>query len=278
MIHTDTFIEIGKQHKVCEDYILSGKTDEGLPYIILADGCSSSKQTDMGSRILCFLAQQYIKTKLKKGYNLSHSIMGNWIINNAEFTAKQLGLNSTALDSTLIIAYQNPSLALYKESIKCHLYGDGIITYFDKTGFLIREVKYSKNAPRYLSYNIDYRREINFIDLHQTVTTTYTSFFSNDKNITVDNELASINKPNVFTLMLENEDCGVMIASDGLSSFIKNNKDIIPVDEIMEEFISYKIKKGEFLKRRAKAACNSFEKNGIHHFDDLSMGTFLIGD
>ena len=54
MIRTDTFIEIGSQHKVCEDYIIAKDN-----YIILADGCSRSENSDMGARILCYMAQQF---------------------------------------------------------------------------------------------------------------------------------------------------------------------------------------------------------------------------
>ena len=58
-MQVDTFSKIGKTHKICEDYILSGT--KPFPYIIISDGCSSSEGTDMGARLLCFLAQQYIR-------------------------------------------------------------------------------------------------------------------------------------------------------------------------------------------------------------------------
>ena len=46
-VNVDHFTKIGKNYLVCEDYILSGVSP--TPYIILSDGCSSSKHIDVGA-------------------------------------------------------------------------------------------------------------------------------------------------------------------------------------------------------------------------------------
>ena len=59
-INVDHYMTIGSSHQVCEDYIISGT--EPFPYIILSDGCSSSKDTDIGARILAQCAKNYLTT------------------------------------------------------------------------------------------------------------------------------------------------------------------------------------------------------------------------
>ena len=157
----DTFLTIGKSHKVCEDYILSG-TDP-MPYIIISDGCSSSKGTDMGARLLCFLAQQYIKFRATKDFEPDHKEMGLWIIHNAELVAKQLGLCNHSLDATLIIAYKSYGI----NNIRVHFYGDGCVLYFGPKQMLFGQIEYTKNAPYYLSYYIDPERDQLFHDMKQ---------------------------------------------------------------------------------------------------------------
>ena len=102
MIQTDTFLKIGDQHKVCEDYIIEGFLP--VPFIILADGCSSSRDTEMGARILCHLAKQYLYYRGCDLYELDYHKMGSWVIHNAELTVRHLGLRAECLDATLIVS------------------------------------------------------------------------------------------------------------------------------------------------------------------------------
>ena len=48
-IEKDTFYSTGKSHQVCEDYVVANCR---YPIICLSDGCSSSKDTDVGSRLI----------------------------------------------------------------------------------------------------------------------------------------------------------------------------------------------------------------------------------
>ncbi len=82
MINIDTFLKIGDQHKICEDYIIQG-TDQ-VPLLILSDGCSSSDNTEMGARILCYLAKQYLFYRAGYLHDLDYYQMGLWVIHNAE--------------------------------------------------------------------------------------------------------------------------------------------------------------------------------------------------
>ena len=64
MINVDSFLKKGKQHFICEDYIINSDDRDTMPYIILSDGCSSSENTDIGSRVLVRSALNILDEKL----------------------------------------------------------------------------------------------------------------------------------------------------------------------------------------------------------------------
>lgn len=262
MIHTDTFLKIGKTHQECEDYIVSG--DHPCKYVILSDGCSSSKQTEMGARILCHLARQYLLYR-QNDYRfpaLDYDEMGNWIIHNAELTARQLGLRVSCLDATLIIAYE------FDGEYNIYMYGDGVVVVQGHDNQIsIMEIDFTKNAPYYLSYRIDPER----MDLYHRM----------GQDLNINNNIDGRLNGNSYaydyktkfrynTQFFKN----ILICSDGLSSFTKGTEPEQTL-EIAKEFLAYKSTKGEFLKRRLKRAIKIYEADGINHNDDLSVGAFL---
>jgi serine/threonine protein phosphatase PrpC len=131
-IITDSILEKGSSHDICEDYILHGITKEyNIPYIILSDGCSSSKHTDIGARILvhgikkqienhfCFLPEEMINDDMYNYLQPNIIYTANSIINS-------LQLANSCLDCTLIFAF------IINEKCYIFRYGDGsIITEYD---------------------------------------------------------------------------------------------------------------------------------------------------
>lgn len=259
MIHTDTFLTIGSSHQVCEDYIISDQNP--FPYVILADGCSSSKNTDMGARILCLLAKQYLLYRKDESRFpiLDYEQMGSWIIHNAEMTARQLGLNRSCLNATLIIAY------VVDDFYHVYMYGDGVVIVEENDGAIrIADVEYTKNAPYYLGYRLSQEDTVEYHNLNQDLTIT-----TNDKTTkyAYDYETHWLFPCSEFKKLL--------IASDGIASFMENKIHPVSINDVTKEFLAYKSTKGEFLKRRLKRALKIYDKNGIEHFDDLSVGVFL---
>jgi len=263
-IFFDTFLRIGKTHNECEDYIISGNSP--TKYIILSDGCSSSKNTEMGARILCHLAKQYLCYRYTDYDfpNLDYDKMGLWIIHNAELTVRQLGLPISCLDATLIISYEHNG--------RCYIYmyGDGIVvTKHERGTIAIMEIEYTKNAPYYLSYKIDPERMDLFHKMGQDLIfkNTYESFIDGHENsYAYDYKTRFQFDTDIFPKIL--------IASDGISSFMKGTEPEQTI-EIARDFLAYKSTTGEFLKRRVKRAIKTYEADGIFHNDDLSVGAFL---
>jgi hypothetical protein len=266
LINIDTFLKIGDSHRVCEDYIVSGQNP--VPYIILSDGCSSSNNTEMGARILCHLAKQYLKYRGDNLYDLDYNKMGSWIIHNAELTARQLGLKISCLDATLIVSFELDGV------ITVFMYGDGVVVAKNGLGIIQADyIEFTNNAPYYLSYLIDeFRDEIyhenkNSKTLHEVFDNVSNSCF---------NELAYDAK--VVLKYSINAHPNIFICSDGIQSFIKKDPskrdDNIPLHHVLPNMMAFKNVKGEFLKRRLKRALKQFEDSGLVHYDDLSIGAY----
>jgi serine/threonine protein phosphatase PrpC len=279
MISIDTFIEIGSQHKVCEDYILSG-TDP-LPFIILADGCSSSDDSEMGARILCHLAKQYIQYNGIDSKNIDYEgRLGNWVIHNAEMIARQLGLKKTCLDATLIVAY------VIDDYFYAHMYGDGFIllesTSWESILYDLRWITYSKNAPYYLNYEIDDERARMYREMKIKKELNYL-YIPNGKDIPkIEPIKCPSYVPYVFLHSMK-EHHKILICSDGISSFLDpmagiNSNKLIEVHTLLHEIFGFKNTKGKFLKRRCNKYMKQLKKIGVEHFDDLAIGAFLYKD
>jgi hypothetical protein len=263
MKSVDHFLRMGTSHKICEDYIISG--NDGFSFVILSDGCSSSKNTDMGARILVHLAKQCLKNEFCFLHVLTkyENLMSNWIINNSENVAKTMGLNKSCLDATLLILY------IMDDLIYVYIYGDGYLITVDlqdKVSF--HEISYSNNAPYYLSYRIDERRKILYMKSNPT------------KMVITDGDSTPYDYSLPFVKELPiNKYKGVFIASDGLGSFINQDGEKFGIEKILKEIISFKNINGEFMKRRMgskKGVINTFQEQGITHYDDLSIGGFII--
>lgn len=273
-IHIDHLLKIGKTHKICEDYIISGY--DPLPYIILSDGCSSSKDTDIGARILCLAAKQYLKNYKDRIQSIDEVEMGHYIIWKADSLMLQLGLvNTLSLDATLIIAYY------YNGLINIIMYGDGCIAVIDKTSTMIEIVEYSKNTPYYLSYKLDYER--NEIYHNNKITKTVDRYYYYNSADTFDLITGAMDydKPYISKHLFDlDRDKTIFIFSDGISTFFnKEQSKFLSIADFIKDFSSFKTLKGEFLQRRLlskKGAITKLEQQGYEHLDDLSVGAFVI--
>ena len=158
-IHTDALSVLGSTHFVCEDYVVHG--GETHPYVILADGCSSSKDTDIGARILVKVAERCFGKLAQDGMHIFDdegfvfNQMFSVIITEANTIARVMGLDSSCLDATLIIAM------VMDNAIRVLMLGDGFVGSVmtdGVNGVQVYRQSYSMNAPYYLSYQLDYNK------------------------------------------------------------------------------------------------------------------------
>ena len=269
MNNYDSFSEIGSQHKICEDFIISGQYP--VPHVILSDGCSSSKDTNCGAMILTQLAKQYLQFKIMELNNINYEDMGKWIICNAETTARQLGLSPPCLDATLIISFMLPKL------IHVYIYGDGYIIRVNKHKEIeSTQICFSDNAPYYLSYNLDFIRKKAYSDMkHMMSIQNYkkTGGFSTIGELPHNHPLHYSFIPSFYK--------EIYIASDGIDSFIRNGVKL-PTENVIKSFLNIekenrdKTTKGVFIQRRCRNAIKIIRKEGWDHYDDISFGGFQL--
>jgi serine/threonine protein phosphatase PrpC len=290
----DSFLKIGHSHEQCQDYILTGS--DPCPYIILADGCSQAKDSDIGARLLCHTALKYLKKNQSRLDRLDPpEKVGQDIIVDAAFALKvHFNTRIDCLDATLIFAYK------FKKYYHIYMYGDGVVlrvNHDDNINFT--RAHYKPNAPGYLRYRIDgYEKYQNSHVVK--LTDTHVGVHSYDS---MEPWHHIIHEDDVKTLL---------IASDGIESFIYNdqviyktlynalrhvvlndsprgsitempkiiedtlNPEIKELDwyDVVGEMIYFKNTNGVFLKRRVKKVMKNYLKKGFINDDDLSMGCF----
>lgn len=257
-ISVDSFMKIGKSHTICEDYCISGK--EPFPYVILADGCSSSKNTDIGARILVHCAKDY----LQKERSIVDSIFF------ADSVRSQMGLLEECLDVTLIILYKKPD----DKFININMYGDCSIISIVNEEISGRHISYSNNAPYYLSYKLNNNRNKQYYK-----TAGKKELINFNPQFSIKHELYPCDfcKDRIF--LKDNEKTAVIITTDGLSTFI-NPKDggTKTTEEVVKELTNFKNTNGAFIQRRCNRMLKEFEKEGYYHMDDFSVGGIYFNE
>lgn len=276
MINSDTILTIGKTHKLCEDYIISG--DKPYPFLIICDGCSSSKDTDIGARILAISIKNTLKLLHNDPYSdgkifPNYKELGTMSINFAKLIITDLGLPLTALDATAVVAMMDGT------QVTVYVYGDGVLISKTANGFNFVDVSFSNGAPYYLSYALDPARHIVYrqaAEKEEHPIKVVQGDFNGDSSFD-DIKYYNYNEPLVFNYHLDDfKDAFVGISSDGIDSFVDSNTgERVPLKPIVEELFTFKNYSGEFVKRRVKRAIETFAKNGIYHADDISVGVLL---
>lgn len=278
-MNTDHHFVIGKTHKVCEDYALSGEVD-GIHYAIVCDGCSSSPDTDFGARILARAALRHIKK------SNDNKLFANLVSSTAETQAKSLGLPGHALDSTLIV------VSCIKDYFYINMYGDGayhVEKFYEKetiVGAVHDGMKaihtetivsqYEKSMPYYLSYLLNKQLDDKYWKINTSRPVTYLSYINMeyyDEKI----ERAQTS-PWIYEEHHKDDVRFIAVMSDGVESFEQklssetsiSTKSVQAID-VLKELVAFKGFKGEFVKRRMIRALKDFNAQGIHHNDDVSL-------
>lgn len=249
-MNTDSIFLMGKTHKVCQDYAYSNDR-----YLIVSDGCSSSPNTDIGARILTQCAKT-ILNEVKDRIN--YEDFGTLVISKAQVIVDALRLNKNCLDATLIVAFfesnrGNPYMQIF-------MYGDGVIIFKEKEKTSIQNIRFSSGAPYYLSYQFDYRRQMQYLVEY-------------DKPLYINEEESDYSKHlNFFYKIIPGITQSIIIGSDGLSTFLDmdNSKDL-DLEGVIHNLTDFKTTKGEFLKRRVIKATKSMEKINSYHMDDIAL-------
>jgi len=275
MINLDTFSKIGSQNKICQDYCIA--EIEPFPYLILSDGCSSSLNTDVGARIICHLAKQYLFYNRNYLNKITQESLGNWVIHNAQLVAKQLDLNEDCLDATLIVCY--PYSTRGKNFFKVIIYGDGYIIFKSPNNtYNTISVNYKPNKSYYLSYKLNYGRNETYYQMKITKKIIYDVPFESKPPASVEIAYDSPFEMEIDLDKKEDYRC-IFLCTGGIESFLNGDTKVTKVElnNIIDEFFAFKTTDGEFLKRGIPIVLKSLESSGITHYDDLTIGAILLG-
>ena len=272
-MHADAFFAMGKTHTVCQDYARAGKTSTGRTYAIVSDGCSSSPDTDFGSRFLVTAAVQALEQQEVPD---PHSII--WRAREPAVGFVPL----RCLDATLLMAYE-----LDNGQIAVDATGDGVIIAVGKDGTLeVWEIN-QNGFPGYLSYRLDLNRLRGYLTESGGGKRTVKHWLNGalvdtaESQITISTDKTPKVEGFVFRLRLDPELLKlVMILSDGALSFGNHETgQPVPLAEVLPEVLNIKVLKGEFLIRAHRwFLTKECLKRSWQHSDDFGSAAIILED
>lgn len=272
-MHSDAYFTIGKAHRVCQDYARAGTLPDGNAYAILSDGCSSSPDTDFGSRLLTLAAE----SSLRK----ADALTWRELIQRAEAQVVS-PLPQECLDATLLMAVAGP------DGVGVKVAGDGLVVALRRDGSVeVFDIDF-QGAPGYLSYILNPARWDNYTRLgYGTRTVTRTHGVFQPTGFVLTNNETTLEPTDLSTLVwgeqfLKADYAAVFIFSDGAKSFQRETKlgfETIPVLEVLPNLVNIKSATGSFVIRR----CQNFKSkhcrdNKWHHDDDLAVASIWMDD
>lgn len=285
-MNTDAYYEIGSSHRVCEDYALSGQYED-MAYAIVSDGCSSSKDSDVGARLLSHIAQGvliYLKGRGLIGTPSFPEIFRELVVRKSLEVKQSLGLTVDVFDATLLIS------TIYEDKATCLAWGDGYVVFVtDKKEIIAYEINYSSGAPYYLSYEMSPAKKAAYAQLYGTGSLNIRTYIiGSDGALKCSSDATS---PVVLcythSLLKEAHAPGlkfVTLSSDGIGTYKDDPKWVTEessrmdfgIVNILPMVVGYKSITGEFAIRRMQRMKSDMEKDHVVHLDDISCATIAI--
>ncbi len=275
MIAADSYYYMGKTHHYCQDYSIhctQTKSYLNHPFVAISDGCSSSKDTDIGARLLLKTIYNNSLFSFDRGLYDSFSI--------AKSIAETMFLDSTCLDATILFAeLTNPTCG----TIGCS--GDGFVIKINRNNDIeITEITFPSGAPYYLNYVFNEERKQLFID--------HFSLKRLIKKYVISNGIVSqpiITKDTDGTIYYDSFTVKdykyICVSSDGLAAFMEKisndtfiyNSPLQPTD-VIKQIIAFKNANGEFVKRRLLSFKKTCDSTNWLNEDDVSVGALYLGE
>ena len=275
-MNSDCAFAIGKTHRVCQDYAVAGSENEGeRTYVLLADGCSSSADSDIGARLLVKAAQRRLP-----GPSATHTDWDYYhdnAIHQAAVCAESLDLRPDCLDATLLTITAEEDGAF---TACC--YGDGVVALGRQDGRLeVYAISYAASYPNYPSYRWDAARRGQ-----------WEAQPDNEKQVTrwtlgtdgMTEEMTCLSRRASELLRgTADEYQFAAVLSDGIQSFTETcetdtSRTPRPVSltEILPSLLAFKGSQGQFVQRRVTAFFKECCAHRRQHSDDFSLGVVWL--
>lgn len=263
-MNIDSCSVIGKLHKgfFCEDYVRHGISNR--PYMLVSDGCSSSADTDIGSRIILCCAEKILKSK-----DVSESYVSNVLAYEVMLEAKKivssLSLDQSCLDATLLVA-------VYFAETKSIIYsicGDGYVFWKNKGEEpVISKIEYAENAPYYP-----------IILIEQEHYYRWRKEYPENKLVVTQGNVVSKREPEVVSCVLSTNNLEYFgLSTDGLGSFSNISTGVVPDETIFKELLDFRSYAGSFVQRSLNFLIKGLAKQGTTNGDDITVAAFYCFD
>ena len=288
-MNADAYFEIGASHTICEDYALAGEYED-MTYAIVSDGCSSSPDTDLGSRILAHISKEVIiyLYKRKLLYNTEflqdkfRDIFYELVLNRSMEVKKTLNLFDHTFDATLLVAIgvgKNIRLVLQR--------GDGFVIFKYKSApATVFSTEFVSNAPFYLSYEMSMDRRSAYENEYGD-SLVYVREQSLEKTEIEDEAYNSEDActpwiadrywcftPSFIDPDDDSDLSQIIISSDGIDTYEQGHgpdRRQFKALEILPICTDYKNPVGAFVQRRMKRVKKENTVGDIIHQDDISF-------
>jgi len=285
-MNTDCAFYIGTTHDVCQDYALTGDYSATI-----ADGCSGSILSDIGSRVLSVTAMNKIAQ-----LNTLHDIDEQELILLARPSIKVLNLPFECLDATLLCA------AKIDDASEAICYGDGVIAIKMSNGdAFVVSIEYVDSYPFYINYLYDETgRYKNWKANHNKLQVVFSVIKENgeveilnescDSNTRIRYDgaevgLIRVQDRRIIVDTIDPEVESIIIMSDGVQSFYQTiisgtskHNEKISYHDVLKELLNFKNYTGRFVQRRMNKFIKTCIKNDWNHSDDISIAAIYLGE
>lgn len=282
--HTDDYFAIGTSHinsgKPCQDHALSGAI-QNAAYGIIADGCSSGRHTDVGSRLLTLSTAKVIRqhalmsAEAPKAETINELHARQNIVLSGMKDTMDLQLHD--LLATCAFVYVTPNGGVI------HVHGDGVLAIkYRAGGIAMSRFDWANNMPFYPAYSGREEDLEAFIQAHggdlskTRMTEEHVSSHGmnshGDSNYTNYSLSDAMHGINVF---LTAEDLNaiefIAVFSDGVTQV----EGVDWKDAVMT-FMSFKNTAGNFAKRRMMSGIRKMKKDHRGPIDDISYAVVQV--
>lgn len=287
-MNADCSFRIGRDHAVCQDYGVARSGE--LSFAILADGCSSSPDTDLGARLLVRSAERVlphclhsVSAPLGDGGRLGELVREyhRRAIEAAREQADGLGLDPRSLDATLLtlVAGQGQWLAL--------LYGDGVLAVGwhgvrPEPAIQVEAVSFSGGYPDYPSYLVDAERRRAFERLPDNRRQVEGWLLTAKGSERGDRPAAGVQEGGCYVATGSAEQVDwLAVLTDGAGSFSAvdpqdRTAGRLPLAAVLPELLAFKSRTGVFVQRRVQRFLKECEARGRTHHDDLGVAAIAV--
>lgn len=274
-MHVDKHFIIGSTHDVCQDYVLV--TDEGPAVVVVSDGCSSSKLSDIGARLLCSRVLHDVRIDAANKRYAEGLSFSSILVHSLEYVkhaASVIKAPDECFDATLLVLTEN----VRKKAIDAHVVGDGIIAARRRGSDVIETWIYDVlGYPNYGSYLIFPDRLRSYIELGLHVNVTHYL----DKEVVASSKRSLRSERDwVQSLSFSYRDYDIVAAiTDGAASIVdKNANKQVSVIDTIHQLMAFKSLPGEFVKRRLNKFSKEMVRSSLTNTDDIGLGAVELLD